>query len=344
MIASLLQETDALLVFGACVVAGFVVDQIVYRLVRARAESSHSSAIAQLAKGLHWLPTWTGVVVGAWVALPLLELTGTLAVRAAQGVRLLAIVVITAFSARILGRLVRAYTSREDTPLPSGSILVNVTRAVVWVVGLLSVLGTLGVSIAPLLTALGIGGLAVGLALQPTLENLFSGIQLLASRQIQPGDFIRLESGEEGTVLDITWRNTCVQKPSNDIVIVPNSVIARATVTNFTTSDPEFVLMVPVSFASAGDPDHVERIALEVAGEVIGEVDGAVRGSEPGARFADLTPPAAVLNVTMRCTSYQERIGVRHEFIRRLAKRFAEEGVEAPPVAMSGRSSADAKR
>ena len=133
-------------------------------------------------------------------------------------------------------------------------------------------LATVGISVAPLITALGVGGLAVGLALQPTLENVFSGIQLLASKQIQPGDFIRLETGEEGIVLDVTWRNTTVQKLTNDVALVPNSVLARATVTNFTTLDPEFVLLIPVSFASAGDPDQVERIALEVAREVIAEM------------------------------------------------------------------------
>jgi small-conductance mechanosensitive channel len=131
----------------------------------------------------------------------------------------------------------------------------------------------------------------------------------------------------------VTWRNTLVRKFSNDVVIVPNSVLARAAVTNFSTADHEYVLSVPVSFASAGDPDAVERIALEVARSVVADVPGAVQGEEPGVRFAELTPPAAALNVTIRCDSYQDRVAVRHELIRRLAKRFVEEGIVAPPVA-----------
>lgn len=316
------------------VVAGLVVDQLLYRYIRSRAEASRSSAGLQLAKGVHWLPTSLGLLVGLSLAISRLELEGTAARWANQGVRLLGIVLVTAFAARILGRVVRAVTQREDTPLPSGSIFVNLVRGLVWALGAVSVLATLGISVAPLVTALGVTGLAVGLALQPTLENVFSGVQLLASRQIQPGDFIRLETGEEGTVLDVTWRNTTVRRPSNDVVIVPNSVLARATVTNFTSEDPEYVLLVPVSVASAGDPEAVERAAMRVATEVVAEVDGAVRDAEPAVSFAELTPPAAVLHVTIRCTSYQERVGVRHEFIRRLAKRFADEGIEAPPVAM----------
>jgi len=317
---------------------GLIVDQLVFGMLKARARDDHRPTLLQLALGLHWLPTCLGLIFGARIGLARSGLAATLSSATTTAIQLFTILVLTAFGARIISRIVRAYTLRQDTLLPSGSIFVNLAIGVVWVIGGLSLLATAGVSIAPLLTALGVGGLAVGLALQPTLENVFSGIQLLASKQIKPGDFIRLESGEEGTVLDVTWRNTTVQKATNDVVLVPNSVLARASVTNFTTLDPEFVLVIPVSFASAGDPDIVERVALDVAREVVGECPEALPGQEPGARFAELTPPAAVLNVTIRCRSYQDRIPVRHEFVRRLAKRFAEEGVEAPPVPLaSGR-------
>lgn len=318
-----------------CTLAGFAVDQLLFSALKARGRSG-TGVLREVAAGLHWLPTSLGFVFGAYAAQSQLALTGPAQRYSGIGVQVVGILAVTAFSARILGRLIRMYTRREDTPFPSTSLFVNLARGVVWTVGALSVLGTVGVSVVPLVTALGVGGLAVGLALQPTLENVFSGIQLLASRQIQPGDFIRLETGEEGTVLDVTWRNTTVHKLSNDIVLVPNSVLARASVTNFTTLDPEFVLLVPVTVASAADPDIVEGIALEVARDVTETVEGAVRESEPGVRFAEFAPPAAVLNVTVRCTSYQDRVGVRHELIRRLAKRFSDEGVEAPPVSLAG--------
>jgi len=319
--------------------AGYLVDQVLFRALRARGSADSRPLLLQLASGLRWLPTSLGLILGARVGVARSHLAGEPLADVLLGIRLLTILVLTAFGARVLGRIIRAFTMREDTPVPSGTIFVNLARGTVWVIGILMMLGTAGVSVAPLLTALGIGGLAVGLALQPTLENVFSGVQLLASKQIQPGDFIRLETGEEGMVLDVTWRNTTVQKPTNDVALVPNSVLARATVTNFTTLDPEFVLLIPVSFASAGDPDQVERIALEVAREVIAECAEAVPDQTPGARFAELTPPAAVLNVTIRCRTYQDRIPVRHEFIRRLAKRFADEGVQAPPVPLQARAS-----
>lgn len=327
---------DALLWFAGLAAAGLVTDQLLSATLAARAKTSGSRGLAGLATGVRWLPTSIGVIAGLTVAVRRIapDLPGAWHPVAVATPRVLAILVATAFTARILGRLLRAYTRREDTPLPSGTILVNLTRATVWVIGGLALLTTVGVSVTPLITALGVGGLAAGLALQPTLENLFSGIQLISSGQLEPGHFIRLEGGDEGTVLDINWRNTTLRKPSNDVVVVPNSVLARSVVTNLSAPDGEFVLMVPVSFASASDPDRVVAITLDVAREVIAEVPEAVPHAEPGARFAELTPPAAVLNVTVRCRSYTDRIAVRHELIRRLAKRFAEEGVEAPPVPM----------
>jgi small-conductance mechanosensitive channel len=336
MLSSTLTETgSAALWLATCTIIGLIVDQIVYATLRGRARTRGFRTLGKIAEGLHWFPTTAGFIIGASLALPHMNLTPQMFKTAQTVVRVAGILAITIFSARILSRVVRALTEREDVPLPSGSIFVNLTRGVVWVLGALSILATLGVSIAPLVTALGVGGLAVGLALQPTLENVFSGIQLITSRQIQPGDFIRLDTGDEGTVLDVSWRNTTVRKVSNDVVIVPNSVLARAAVTNFSTADKEFVLLVPVSFASAGDPDAVQRIALDVARSVVADVPGAVKDQEPGAGFAELTPPAAVLNVTVRCNTYQDRIAVRHELIRRLAKRFADEGIAAPPVAYS---------
>ncbi len=332
MEAEVFEAGSAIVWLAGGIAAGLAVDLAVYWLVAGRALERGFRTAGQVVASLRWMPTLVGGILGAGLATQRMDLSPATHATAIMGLRITAIVVIAAFTARAGGRLVRLVTAREDVPLPSGSIFVNLVRGTVWALAAVSALATAGISVAPLVTALGIGGLAVGLALQPTLENLFSGIQLIASGQIKPGDFIRLDSGEEGTVLDVTWRNTAVQKVSNDVVIVPNSVLARASVTNFSTADPEYVLTIPVSFASAGDPDLIERVALEVASQVIEQCPEAVPDQEPGASFAELTPPAAVLNVFIRCRSYRERVPVRHEFIRRLATRFAEEGIEAPPL------------
>lgn len=317
----------------ACVVIGIVVDQLLYRGLNSRFAKQGSAPGVTLARALHGLPTAIGVIVALQLLVTRHVLTGDASTFAENAVKVLAIVVLAAFAARILGRIVRLYTERPGTRLPSSTIFVNLTRGVVWVLGGLTILAALGISIAPLITALGVGGLAVGLALQPTLENLFSGVQVLASRQIEPGHFIRLETGEEGVVGDVTWRNTTIERPSGERVIVPNSVIGRSLVTNFSVGTSDYGMAIPVTISYGTDLNLAERIALEVAREVIAEADGAVRDAEPIVRFVDLTPPTVTFNTIIRVNSYAERIPTRSEFVRRLDRRFSEAAIEAPPVA-----------
>jgi small-conductance mechanosensitive channel len=91
----------------------------------------------------------------------------------------------------------------------------------------------LGISITPIITAFGVGGLAVALALQDTLANLFSGIYLILSNNIRPDDYIKLDSGEEGYIIDITTRVTKMRTLSKNVVVNPNQKLSRAIITNY---------------------------------------------------------------------------------------------------------------
>lgn len=319
---------DALLAFAIAAVIGLVVDQMLFRFLSSRAAATQWAPGRGLAAGLHGMPTAIGVLLGAHLALQRLVLSPALERNAAMAVRIATILTVTAFAARVIGRIVQVYTDREGSRLPSTSIFVNLARALIWVLGGISLLAALGVSIAPLVTALGVGGLAVGLALQPTLENVFSGIQVLASRQIEPGDLIRLETGEEGAVLDVTWRNTTIMTPSNDLIVVPNSIIGRSRITNFSTLSGEHVLIVPIAIAAHGDTALVERCVQEAAEEVSASVEGVVADTPPTVRFAAVTQAGIQVNVGIRVASYPERIPVRHELIKRVQQRFAAEGIE----------------
>ena len=316
---------------------GWLADQLLFRFMNSRAAATGWATGRYLAAGLHGLPTAGGFLIGAYLALGRLVLPPARMQSAREMLLVATILVLTAFGARILGRLVRGYTEREGSRLPSTSIFVNLARGIVWVIGGISVLAALGVSIAPLVTALGVGGLAVGLALQPTLENVFSGIQVLAAKQIEPGDLIRLETGEEGSIVDVTWRNTTILTPSDDLVIVPNSVLGRAIITNYTTGSCEHVVVVPVTVASSADPAVVEQLAREVATEVVAEVEGAVHESEPAVRFANSGPAGLQINAAIRVRSYPERLPVRHEYLKRLQRRLIAEGIEPPLVAATTR-------
>jgi small-conductance mechanosensitive channel len=124
--------------------------------------------------------------------------------------------------ANISAKLVSAYSHKVETALPVTSLTQNISRIVIFTIGILVILHSLGVSITPILATLGVGGLAVALALQDTLSNLFSGFHIVVAKQIRIGDYIKLDSGEEGYVTDINWRTTKIKMLPNNVVLVPN--------------------------------------------------------------------------------------------------------------------------
>jgi small-conductance mechanosensitive channel len=208
------------------------------------------------------------------------------------------------------------------------SLIANLTRVVVAAIGLLVILDTLGIKITGLLATLGVGGLAVGLALQDTLSNFFAGIRILVGGKIRPGDFIRLENGLEGTVQDITWGQTTVLQPPNNLVLVPNGKLAASITTNFSLPDPAQNFIVPLSVARGSDLDKVEAVTLEVARETARVVEEAVAEFEPKLRFDGFGDSGINVNVVLRARHFDMRGRIVHEFTKRLLVRYRAEGIE----------------
>lgn len=123
-------------------------------------------------------------------------------------ISVIVIVSVTITLANLAGRVFKHYLQQSQLPIPSTGLAYGILKGTI-LIGFLIVLNFLGIS--PLLTALGVGGLAVALALQDTLSNLFAGLHILRERSIRVGDSIRLESGQEGYVEDTTWRTTRVR-------------------------------------------------------------------------------------------------------------------------------------
>lgn len=229
----------------------------------------------------------------------------------------------------IAAALVRVPPGAEGA-LPSARILSSALRASIVVLGILVALQTIGISVAPVLTALGVGGLAVGLALQDTLANLFAGFHILVSRQVRPGDFIQLSSGQQGFVQDISWRNTTVRQLSNNIVIVPNAELAKSVTLNYSLPDSEQAVLVEVGVSYDDDLPTVERITSEVAATVQREVPGAVREFAPFIRFHSFGDSSINFTVIMRGVAFTDNYLMKHEFVKRLASRYRAEGITIP--------------
>ena len=195
---------------------------------------------------------------------------------------------------------------------------------------ILVILQSLGISIAPVLTALGVGGLAVALALQETLSNLFAGLQILAARQIKPGDYVHLDSGEEGYVTDVTWRNTTIRAIPNNMIIVPNSKLASTILTNYHQPAKEMLVYVEVGVHYDSDLEHVERVTLEVARDTQTTVEGARRDHEPRIRYNQFGDSGIIFKVVLSAEEFYDSYELTHQFVKRLKRRYNEEGIIIP--------------
>lgn len=240
----------------------------------------------------------------------------------------IAVLSVTIFFARLAGRLIRTFLAQESVSAPSGTIFVNLARLVIWAVGLTFMLGALGVQIGPLMASLGVVGIAVSLGLQDTLANFFAGLQVTLSRQIQPGQYIRLSTMQEGLVTDVTWRNTTLLAPSNDTLIIPNTIIATTLITNFTADDEEHVAAVPFTVTYGSDLDEVRRVAVKVAREVRAAHVGAVDDFEPACTFRAFGPEGISAAVTIRVARFQDRLPVISDLVEQLHRELAETGVQ----------------
>ncbi|MTJ14456.1 mechanosensitive ion channel family protein [Anabaena sp. UHCC 0187] len=235
---------------------------------------------------------------------------------------------VTLVLARLTAGFVNLFVRRTEGV--STSLVSNLAKAAVLVLGTLILLQTVGIEVTPIVTTLGIGGLAVGLALQDTLANLFSGFYLIISKQVRTGDYIKLDDGYQGYVTDITWRNTTIKEISNNVIIVPNSKLASSIFTNYHLPAKEITLTMNVGVGYDSDLELVEKVTVEVAKEVMREIAPELIANEPYMRFHTFNDCSIDFTLYMRVSEFfDQRIG-KHLFVKKLHKRFQREGIQIP--------------
>jgi small-conductance mechanosensitive channel len=312
-------------VVGGSLLVGLALDIVVVGILRLNAGPGRRGRVA-VAKALRGQFEVWAILLGLAVFKPLAFLTADQLEWSGRILLIVAILSITIFLARLAGSLIRAFLAQESVTAPSGTIFVNLARLVIWAVGITFILGALGVEIGPLMASLGVAGLAVSLGLQDTLANFFAGLQVTLSRQIQPGQFIRLSTLQEGLVTDVTWRNTTLLAPSNDLLVIPNTVIATTLVTNFTADDEEHVEAVPFTVTYGSDLDEVKRIAVAVACAVRDAHEDAIDEFEPACTFKAFGPDGIAATVTIRVKRFQDRLPIVSDLVERLHHELAKSG------------------
>lgn len=243
----------------------------------------------------------------------------------------LVILSVTFVAANLASRIAIYSIQKAEIPIQATGLTQGVIKVVVITTGVLILLGTLGISITPLLTALGVGGLAVALALQDTLGNLFAGVHILMEKSVRVGDFVKLETGQEGYVADIGWRTTRVRMLPNNIVIIPNGKLAQSILTNYYLPEPRMSLLIPIGVSYDSDPEKVETILIEEAVKGAKEIPGMLSDPAPFVRFIPGFGDSS-LDFTLICQvkEFTDQYLAQHELRKRIFKRFKKEGIEIP--------------
>ena len=331
-------------VFAVTVLVAWLVRRLLLRALRAWASRAQSRPGMILVEALR-VPTLIFIaILGVHFAIQASNLPKTVTTQGPKILAALWIIFFTVMCMRIARDLARHYGAKIPGALRVTSLTQNLAQGVVAILGILGLLNQFGVGVTPILTALGVGGLAVALALQDTLSNLFAGFYVAVAGQVRLGDYIKLNTSEEGYVADITWRSTIIRSLNNNLIIVPNTKLAQAIVTNYNLPEKPMSASLRVDVSYDSDPDQVERLLREVADRASHEIAGMLAEPAPSAAFdPGFGESALAFTLSFQVAEFASQFAVRNELRKRIFRRFREEGIAIPFPTRTVRLEAPAK-
>jgi small-conductance mechanosensitive channel len=313
------------------VLALLAISALISRLVRSAAARWLGRHSGEHAGGTP--PPRLGISIGAAVltggmllVAPELALPGRLGRWLYATLELMFVIACALGLSRIAVTAITEYAARNPAVRPAVGVVRGIVRIGIAVLAAIMALESVGVPVAPLLTTLGIGSLAVALALQDTLANFFAGLHLLADRPLRPGDYIKIQDSAEGFVETIGWRSSRLRTSANNIVVVPNQKLSQAILTNFHLPVTNVTMIVVLTLAADSDPEAVEKCFNDEMGRAVAEIE-EVRGSRPIVRLADVTDVGQVWHCIVVAKDVDAQAPAGHEVRKRLLGRLRREKI-----------------
>jgi small-conductance mechanosensitive channel len=300
--------------------------------VLARARGTPTAVDDRLVSALRRPVTWGLFLLGAWAAVHRSPLPARLLAWLDGALFLAAVALVALGLARAFGILLAWYTEESRHPSAEGlarefgPLLTKVGEVFIVVVAAITILQRFGVNVQSLVVSLGVGSLAVGLAAQDTLANMFAGFTLMLDRPFKAGDRVLLASGEQGDVEAIGMRATRIRTLDEALLVVPNSLLVKERLTNLSRPTRAQVLRVEVAVAYGSDLERVKAV-LEGASQECPEVDPAVAPLVLVSRLGDY---ALHLTVVVQARDYERLALARSEVCQAAYRRLREAGLEIP--------------
>jgi small-conductance mechanosensitive channel len=317
---------------AALLISAFVVGFVLNRILHHWTKKFRGTWGELLFALLESLPLPLLVLAALYTGLELLTLPGKYERIGLKLIFALLILILFYFPAKVgilfLRRLGQRKPGLEQVAQPAAFLI----RALFAVLAVIIVLENLGVSLTAVWTTLGIGSVAVALALQDTLSNFFAGLYLLVDRPISPGDYIKLDSGQEGFVVHVGGRSTTLRMLANNLIVVPNSTLAKAVITNYSTPEPRMAYVLPVSAAYGTDTAQVERVLLQVVQESLRDgLEGLLPAPPPFVRFIPGFGESSLdFSLIVQIRQFTDQYLVQSELRKRILRRFQEERIQVP--------------
>jgi small-conductance mechanosensitive channel len=299
------------------------------RAAGAAASAGNDRALPAAGLNLGFPIAGAALAWGLGVVLPELPLPERLSRTGAAALGVVVVLTCALALVRIAVAGLTEYAARNPSVTPALGVARVATRVTVAALAVLMALQSIGVPVTPLLTTLGIGSLAVALALQDTLANFFAGLYLLADRPVRSGDYIKILDGEEGYVETIGWRSSRLRTLKNNAVIVPNQKLSQAILTNFHLPTPPVVMSIPVGVSYDADPEVVERHLEDELSRALAEVR-ELHGTEVAARLTDFGESAVIYTCVVWVRDFEAQGRASHELRKRILSRLRKEGIEVP--------------
>ncbi len=241
------------------------------------------------------------------------------------------VILVSYCASRLLSAFVIRWMKVQKRFEKAPKLITKIISFTIYLLALLIVLGYFKIDVTPFIATLGIGGLAISLALQSTLSNFFAGLHLISDRPINVGDYIELE-GFGGYVEDIGWRSTRIKtvigSNPNTIIIIPNSKLSESNINNLSLPSKDIPVTVECGVAYGSDLKKVERVTLEGAKHIQKTIPGAVKKFEPYIRFHTFGDSNILFTVVLRAVDVVDKGLLVHEFIKEVKERYDKEKIE----------------
>ena len=294
-----------LFILVVSVLVAFIVKFIMRQVLKPLAKKTKTKIDDLIIKSISSIIFYIVIIVGFKIGIQQFEFQTDIYSSIVDSLFILIIVVmllriITNFSKHWLSNwATKTESTADDRLIP---LLAKILKAVAIILGFFFVFDTWNINLSPLLATAGIAGIAIGFAVRDSLANILGGLQLVLDRTFKVGDMIELESGEKGVILDIGIRSTKLRTFDNEVIYIPNGLLANTKIKNFTVPDLSVRVNVNFGVEYGSDPEKVRSVVLDA----VKKIDTVIERPEPIVQFLNMSDSSLDFVARVWVQSYTE--------------------------------------